>query len=211
MKKIVLLLLVLMLATTAIFAQSSKSQSGWNENVGLYDPKVVDEFRDDKGEWWYLVIGESVTDRAFNQRHAGTGEEIGDSHNSLIIYNKHSHQSIVVPNYLIENNLYGGALSECFETAYFSPAVDGFPQYIYYTLPTFITSNAIYRYDIQNRTTEELCAGGIIAVLPSGNLLIGQTGFDYDENGEIIPGRRAFDVIISPEGKILWKSNSYEF
>jgi hypothetical protein len=210
MKRIILFLFALTFAGIAIFAQNSKSQSGWNEYVGLYDPKVMDEFRDDNGEWWYLVVGESVTDRAFNQRNAGSGEEIGDSHNSLLIYNKHTHQTIVVPNYLIENNQFGGLGSECFESAYFSPAVNGFPRYIYYTLPTYATESAIYRYDIQNRTSKELCSGSVVAILPSGNLLICQTGFDHDKNGQIIPGRRGFDCIISPEGKTLWKSNSYD-
>ena len=132
MKRIILFLFALTFAGASIFAQNSKSQKGWNEYVGLYDPKVIDEFRDDNGEWWY------------------------------------------------------------------------------YTLPTYATESAIYRYDIQSRTSKELCSGSVVAILPSGNLLIGQTGFDTDKNGQIIPGRRGFDCIISPEGKTLWKSNSYD-
>lgn len=167
--------------------------------------RVCDTYR--KGETsWQLVIEITETDRIYNNQHQ---EE--DSRNTLRLVDNRRKVSYKIPNYLVENNTTGGMLSSEFIDARFSISKDGdFPKYIFYVLPTYTTDNEIYSYNIVTEKISVVHSGTIQNVLPSGNLLITVTGFAKDTNGEILPGRMTFDMIISPTGKELWKSEPYD-
>ena len=179
------------------------AQQEWNQTYELYDAKIVDTYYDyENSTQWVLVIGVSKEDMKYNLNHESPL-------NTLLLVNLKTGGKTIIPNYFVLDNMSsGGILTSETLNAFFSMGTGrGEPKTIYCTLPMSATDSGVLRYDLEKKHYTYIHAGWLHKVLPSGNLLITYTGFEVDYKGYGIPGRGNFDIVVQPDGTILWESN----
>lgn len=77
------------------------------------------------------------------------------------------------------------------------------------SVSAYATDNEVHCYNFATETCNVVHFGDLIHVLPSGNVVVQGSGFAQDQNGHELPGRGLFDYVVSPTGKVLWKSSIY--
>lgn len=185
--------LLLALVTISIFASHAQS-----EPLAKY--RIVDAYEDANTDW-RLYIGYTQDDLEKNRyREEGEGER-----NTLMFVNRKSQTY-----FAIKDNVTDGMTGDYFVDAKFGLDPNGQrPKYIYYSVSAYATDNEVHCYNLVTETCNVVHFGDLIHVLPSGNVVVQCSGFAQDQNGHELPGRGLFDYVVSPTGKVLWKSSIY--
>lgn len=185
--------LLLALVTISIFASHAQSDPMTNY-------RIVDSYEDISTDW-RLYIGYTPEDIDANRyREEGEGER-----NTLMFVNRKSQTY-----FAIKDNVTDGMTGDYFVDAKFGIDPNGSkPKYIYYSVAAYATDNEVHCYTIATEESHVIHVGDLNYVLPSGNVVVQCSGFDQDKNGNSLPSRGLFDYVVSPTGKVLWKSSIY--
>lgn len=131
-------------------------------------------------------------------------------HTTLKMVNRDKDLSVVIPEPSPKNCSSLDHIASPIIKAVFSPDFeDGMPKYVYCEIPMYATDSQVFRYEVKTGKYISVHHGVLNEVLGSGNLSMTYTGFRTDSNGELMEGRGCFDIVVSPDGKVLWDSGFY--